>query len=125
MTTNLHPTAAYGLGEEITVSVGQSAQVDDRWYIRFEKVVEDSRCPMNARCVWEGNARIALTVRDVGQGSTLPVGGEPVQLNTSSRFDVRKTLPVVEIELLRLEPTPMAGVPIEDYSATLVVKAAP
>lgn len=31
---------------------------------RADKVVEDSRCPMNARCVWAGRATIRLTLRD-------------------------------------------------------------
>lgn len=30
--------------------------------VRFNRVVEDSRCPINARCVWAGNAKVSLTV---------------------------------------------------------------
>lgn len=32
--------------------------------IKFVDVPEDSRCPMNARCVWIGNARIKLKVNN-------------------------------------------------------------
>jgi hypothetical protein len=30
--------------------------------ITFRKVTEDSRCPINAVCVWEGDAQIEVTV---------------------------------------------------------------
>lgn len=32
------------------------------------KVLEDSRCPMNARCVWAGRLRLSVRV-DLGSGS--------------------------------------------------------
>lgn len=41
-----------------------------RWHrvagkrLRVDKVVEDSRCPMNARCVWAGRATVRLTLND-------------------------------------------------------------
>lgn len=30
--------------------------------ITFKKVVQDSRCPMNARCIWAGNATVEIEV---------------------------------------------------------------
>jgi hypothetical protein len=32
--------------------------------LRVDRVLEDSRCPMNARCVWAGRATVRLTLRD-------------------------------------------------------------
>lgn len=51
--------------------------------IRADKVVEDSRCPMNARCVWAGRATVRITLRDgtrprqvdVSLGESVPVAG--------------------------------------------------
>ena len=34
--------------------------------IAFHEVTEDSRCPANAVCVWEGNAQVALTLASPG-----------------------------------------------------------
>jgi hypothetical protein len=124
--TDLAPHAAtYKSGEEISLQVGQSAPVDGRWIISFAGVTEDSRCPMNARCAWEGNARIALTIREISPASSAGRPYKPMrfELNTSEKLGTAQLRLSAVIELRRLEPTPMTGVPIRDYVATLVVKA--
>src|SRR5215203_1939281 len=69
-------------GEEFTLALGQSVGTAQKGIVlKFERVIDDSRCPMNARCVWEGNARIA--VRSGGSAAGLH------ELNTSTRFDTR------------------------------------
>ena len=45
--------------------------------VRFVELMEDSRCPENARCVWAGNARIKLEVKGKGAASQI------IELNTS------------------------------------------
>jgi len=102
--------------------MGESVGVEGGVFIvEFTNVLEDSRCPMNARCIWEGNARIALKVREStrGQGT--------VELNTSERFPTRarygENTKGISIELRRLEPMPMAGAPTRDFVATLMVEA--
>ena len=44
------------VGQEITVA-GTDMKV------RFDSVKEDSRCPEGVDCIWEGNAKIALTLK--------------------------------------------------------------
>ena len=48
--------------------------------IRFVSVMEDSRCPVDVNCVWEGNAKIKVKVTD-RRGRTkmmeLNTNGEP------------------------------------------------
>ena len=39
--------------------------------IKFLSVVEDSRCPENARCVWAGNAKIKLQVTSKRLGTRI------------------------------------------------------
>jgi len=47
----------------VKIRLGQSKTADGgKVTIKFLSVVEDSRCPMNARCVWAGNAKIKVTV---------------------------------------------------------------
>lgn len=46
------------------VPFGQPVQVGDL-VVTPKKLVEDSRCPMNARCVWAG--RVVVTARIQGQ----------------------------------------------------------
>ena len=48
------------LGSEFTLAPGETALVgDDGLLVTFESVTEDSRCPMDAICVWAGSVRRA------------------------------------------------------------------
>jgi hypothetical protein len=109
-------------GEEFTLAAGASASIDGRYLITFEKVVEDSRCPMNARCVWEGNARVALSVLEVRSGDRDEYHSWPLELNTSERFATKRSVDALSVELRLLDPTPMAGVPVEKYTITLLAE---
>ncbi|HLA73373.1 MAG TPA: hypothetical protein VK624_17825 [Steroidobacteraceae bacterium] len=104
------------IGEEFTLALGESVGIEQKNVIvKFEKVIEDSRCPMNARCVWEGNARIALRASDAVE--------RRYELNTSTRFNTREKIADFVIELRRLEPDRLAGAPTKGYVATLFVGA--
>ncbi len=62
------------------VPLGQSAYVDGP-VIRPVKVVEDSRCPANARCIWAGTVKIeALWVRAGGDRTIELELGKPVPI---------------------------------------------
>ena len=110
-----------GPGTEFALALGESIGIaGTQLIVTFSKVPEDSRCPMNARCVWEGNAKIALEVR-VSPSSP----GSAVELNTSTRFATTQNVSGFTVELRRLEPMPMAGAQTTGYIATLSIGAAP
>ena len=46
--------------------------------VKFVTVIEDNRCPMNARCVWAGNAKIKLAI---SKGKAAP---RMIELNSNS-----------------------------------------
>ena len=46
-----------------TVHLGQTARIGDL-RITPIRVIEDSRCPMNARCIWAGRVRITARIGD-------------------------------------------------------------
>lgn len=49
--------------QELQIRVGEQKSADSgRLTIKFVSVVEDSRCPMNARCIWAGEAKIKIAV---------------------------------------------------------------
>ena len=79
------------------VPLGRSAYIDGP-IIRPVKVIEDSRCPMNARCIWAGTVKIeALWVRP-GDDRTIQLElGKPVPLADGN------------IELTDVSPSRMAG----------------
>lgn len=63
------------------VALGQKAYVDGP-LVQPVAVVEDSRCPMNARCVWAGRVRVKMVwIRGNGEKQPFEATlGEPVQL---------------------------------------------
>ena len=105
------------LGQEFVLSASRAATVGGST-VRFDKVLEDSRCPMNARCVWEGNARVEFTISQGGKASSLI-------LNTSERFATKQDFGDITLRLVRLDPTPMAGEKVKQYSVVLIAEAKP
>jgi len=51
------------LGEEFSLHIGQNASIDgDQLRIKFQEVVEDSRCPTGVTCIWEGRVSCMLKI---------------------------------------------------------------
>ena len=113
------------IGEEFSLALGESVGIDQSGVsVGFKAVVEDSRCPMNARCIWEGNARIAILVSAFPAGrpaGTHDVTNGKIELNTSTRFNTREKITDFVVELRRLEPDRVAGAQTRGYVATLFV----
>jgi hypothetical protein len=85
------------LPDGTNVPLGRAAYVDGP-IIRPVKVIEDSRCPMNARCIWAGTVKIeAIWVRPNGDRTIELELGKPVPLADGS------------IELSDVSPSRMAG----------------
>ncbi len=63
------------------VALGQKAYVDGPLVQPIE-VLEDSRCPMNVRCVWAGRVRVKMVwIRGNGEKQPFEATlGEPTQL---------------------------------------------
>lgn len=54
-------------GDTLSVRLGQSVFADaGRLEIKFDTRVNDSRCPANAVCVWQGDAHVRITTRVAG-----------------------------------------------------------
>lgn len=51
----------------VAAGVGQTADLGDGLRVRPLEIVEDSRCPQNARCIWAGRLRVRVTVEGVGE----------------------------------------------------------
>lgn len=105
------------LATPVGLRPGQSAQSPaEQISVTFTSVVEDSRCPRGARCVWEGNAGVALLL-------AAPGGSAAVVLNTSGRFDREASRFGLTLRLLDLSPLPGADAPVAsgEYTATISV----
>lgn len=72
-----YPDASAALPEGSAVALGQSVAVADVILTPMQ-VVEDSRCPMNARCVWAGRIVVETRVDGAGWHESVPLTlGEP------------------------------------------------
>lgn len=77
-TLNVNKSAAR-TDEELHIRIGQQRSADrGRVTVRFISILEDSRCPMNARCIQAGNAKIKVVVSKGRSSRT-------VELNTNTQ----------------------------------------
>lgn len=98
-------------GKEVTVK-GSDLKV------KFESVVEDSRCPKDVKCVWAGDAKILIRVRRGNREAS------KMELHTNGQFAQTGKYQQYVIRLVALDPYPTTGVKGKpgDYVATLLIK---
>jgi hypothetical protein len=84
--------------------------------VKFAEVLEDSRCPTGAQCVWAGRVRIRIEVQ---KGEDEPASYEIESGKTVSAAE----LDCLQISLKSLTPHPSSGSPTNnsDYKATISV----
>lgn len=109
------PDAPSAMGDTLVVELSHSVQKDGHT-IRFDDIPEDSRCPVNTTCVWEGRATLALTIDGAPHTLTVPHGG--ARPDEVSRVDTGG----VSVEAVALTPLPGTGLGREAMRAHLVVK---
>lgn len=110
------PAQPAELGREFVIRYGETIQVGEL-RLQFSEVLEESRCPINANCVWAGNARIVVTAN---RGNVTRL----LELNTSEPFPTSAVFDGHFIFLRDLHPYPVtpATTPLpQGYTATLLV----
>ena len=114
-------TAAAQLGHEFVLGGGQDAVVEGTGLrLKFDRVLDDSRCPKRVSCVWTGAARIAVIATPDGQQPTTlefdtnPAPGQTHMIEKVGGYTV---------ELRSLDPYPETPgtIPLQDYRATMLV----
>jgi len=113
------------LDEAFALGGGQEAVIaSENLRLRFDQVLEDSRCPTRVDCVWTGQARIAIVVQpNAGEPSTVTFNTNPANGQTVNVVAVGP----YAIEMQSLDPYPQSPedpIPFEDYRATLIVRKA-
>jgi hypothetical protein len=102
---------------EARVELGDEIVVDGIFRIGFDDLTEDSRCPADVVCVWQGNAAVILGLT-LGSGPTVPAtvntGVEPHSAVHGS----------YRVNLVGVMPAPVSTSPIDrdDYQAILRVE---
>jgi len=105
-------TAPSMLPATIVLAPGQSSEVGQA-RLQFDRVVSDSRCPINALCIAAGETIVAVTFSVNGRGAS-----DELSLVDPARRTI--TRGGIVLELAGLSPFPVAGQTIApgDYRAT-------
>ena len=77
---------AAATGEPFRLPLGESVQMNGHT-LRFVDVVEDSRCPKETTCVWEGRAKVHLSASAPGAASARQVLTLPYASMTDEEQD--------------------------------------
>ncbi|HEV8404318.1 MAG TPA: hypothetical protein VGQ13_00260 [Nitrososphaera sp.] len=108
------------MGQPFSLALNQTASMESADIaVRFVDVTEDSRCPSDVVCIWEGRVSILVDLMQISSGSgiaqfTLSLGGGQVSTGSFGNYSIR---------LLDVQPYPVSTKEISpsDYVATLVV----
>ena len=104
-------------GAQFSLALGKTATVSGTAFrITFNRVTEDSRCPVDVTCVWAGDAKIELIV----SRTTAPADYRVLSLTPPNN---ESTAGELKIRFVSLAPAPRqseAG-PSRAYVAQLVV----
>ncbi|MBO6585235.1 MAG: hypothetical protein JJ953_03930 [Gracilimonas sp.] len=108
----------FEIGQPFELSYGGTAtNTNESIRIEFTKV-EDSRCPANVTCVWEGNGEVKLV-------TTIDDDELEVKLNTHSNYKKSERVNGITLKLLELNPYPESaekGIPKKEYKAILLAE---
>jgi len=100
------------LDRPFSLGVGEAVRVGSVSVLLTE-LLEDSRCPIDVQCIWEGRTRFALaaSVRGERFDDELQLPGEAIEVRGYT------------IELLEVQPERRVGsIPEERYSARVIVR---
>ena len=109
-------------GDALELRVGQPLQLErERLEIEVREVA-DSRCPVGATCVWEGQVGISVGVVEDGRD----LGTFEIVLHAGDEDKAVAVAGGQTIKLLHVTPLPMVGVELQpsDYAVTLKVSKA-
>ncbi|HEX6051198.1 MAG TPA: hypothetical protein VFZ21_18080 [Gemmatimonadaceae bacterium] len=109
------PLTTREVGRAFELKPGESVAVGDLT-LTFQRVESDSRCPIDAVCVWSGDAEIALRIQQGAQAAVAAL---------HTHVDPRRTVwNGYTIQFVSLAPAQRASVPVDptEYRAQLLVE---
>lgn len=91
----------FSLGDTTSIGLNDIVLCNDdlNLFIQFDTIYTDSRCPIDANCIWEGNAEVGFSVTYNKELDTM-------KLNTNPKMDNAKTMYGYKFELIDLMPYP-------------------
>jgi hypothetical protein len=106
------------LNDTVELRFGEAyCNADHRFMLTFDSLYGDGRCPIGMMCLWEGNARIHLTLEDKKEETSEFI------LNTFTGHLTDTAIHGIRYELIDLEPYPIVDVEYQqkDYIAIMLI----
>jgi hypothetical protein len=110
-----NPTAP--IDSRVTVALGENAVLATSGAsLRFDAVIEDSRCPADAMCITAGRAGVRLAITATG-------GENAIELRSDPASDRIASAAGLQFEWVQLDPYPLLSRPTlpGDYRLTVRV----
>ena len=112
------------LDETFVLQYGETKVLDgqDQFSLTFKDLLDDSRCPANAICVWAGQARVKVEINEGFEIFERELTNGTILENQTSKINIGH----YTIELLKVIPHPEnEGVEIDkaDYAIQLVISS--
>jgi len=104
--------------ESVTLKRGQQkSAANGEVILKFISVLEDSRCPTDANCIWSGNAKVKVQISNKHGGSKTSI------MNTTTGGPLGDQFNGWAIYITSLTPAPKSGKKIDpkSYVATFTV----
>jgi hypothetical protein len=116
------PSATAKLGQEFQLNIGQSATLSDaELKVKFDDVIEDSRCPGDVVCIWAGrvSCMMEITIDNAINKTVLTQSGLTGDYTTEQFQQYQLQF--------RVEPYPRTDTEIKDsdYRLLLTITKAP
>jgi hypothetical protein len=107
------------LEQPFQLKVAQVAQISsENVQLKFLEVQQDSRCPVNVQCIWQGQAKIAVSLTKNEKN----LGNLTLETSLDDK-PIAKSLDGYSIKLIKVTPRPKTNKPIaqSDYNATFIL----
>jgi hypothetical protein len=118
--TELTGDSSFSLNDTLQLAINKSAiNNDNQLTISIDSVLNDSRCPSDVVCIWEGNAAVRFLFANNGKETKFV-------LNTHGGDNFRSDTIIdkYSIQLVNLKPYPISTKVIsnDEYVAELLIK---
>ena len=114
-----HPPVTHGPADggnggrfrPVVLGVGDTLDLPDGTVVTFVELIEDSRCPADAFCIWQGQARLAFEHE-----------GEPFILTYLSPDEATVLLGAYGLQVLDVQPYTLASQPHDPADTEVTVR---
>lgn len=111
---------AFNQNDSFDLTVSQTGcELEAKVCITLDSIFDDSRCPTGVQCIWEGNAKVKLTLSYGGKKFTTILDIQP----NSNYYTNDVTIEGYKVKLQKLSPYPTNDkkIKLTDYKALLLV----